>query len=71
MMRLTHCKCGERYYVRIPRRWWMRLFAGYRLYYGCTGCGVSLFIRPVHGEWDPNATTRNAHAPAQQPPGRG
>lgn len=60
-MRFFKCKCGPRYYVRIPRRWWMRLFMGRRLYYGCEGCGTTLFIRPPAGVWDPEATMKPLH----------
>lgn len=57
-MRVTQCHCGPNYYVRIPRAWWMRIFMGRWLHYGCQGCGASLFIRPVDNDWDPEATMK-------------
>jgi hypothetical protein len=60
-MRISKCKCGTQYYVRIPRQWWMRLFRARRLHYGCEGCGASLFIPPPATGWDPDATGKPRH----------
>lgn len=60
-MRLSQCRCGPAYYARIPRKWWMRLFMGRLLHYGCGGCGRTLFIRPPEGVWDPTETMRPRH----------